>query len=74
MWTTSGPEDTALALLRRIHEHGCPTYRDNSGSRSRDGCSICSFCDANIECREPHSDGCLWSEVEAFLSEPLPSE
>lgn len=61
-------EEKARELLRRMHQVGCPTYRDNSGARSRDGCAICVFCDSNIELGEPHAPTCLWLEVEAFVA------
>ena len=57
-------EAEALAIVQRMVKVGCPTYRDNSGSLSRDGCAICIFCDANIELRadrdQPHAEDCLW--------------
>lgn len=53
-------EAEALAIVQRMVKIGCPTYRDNSGGRSRDGCAICIFCDANIELADPHAEDCLW--------------
>jgi hypothetical protein len=53
----------AHELLKLIYETGCPTYRDNSGSRSRDGCAICVFCDANLELKDDHAEDCLWMKV-----------
>jgi hypothetical protein len=56
-------EDRARALLRRIRDLGCPAYRDTSGSRTRNGCACCAFCDANLELGEPHDPQCAWLEL-----------
>jgi hypothetical protein len=52
-------------LLHRIHANGCPTYRCNDGSRTRDGCNLCTFCEANIDTGEQHAADCVWLEVVA---------
>lgn len=63
------PQQRALQILGRLYEIGCPTYRDNSGSKTRDGCAICIFCDEIIEGNGRHAANCEWLEVETIVNE-----
>lgn len=64
-------------ILARIYEAGCPTYTDNSGSLTRDGCAVCIFCNAIVEPIyvngklvervDPHDDDCLWLKVQVVV-------
>jgi hypothetical protein len=62
--------DRPMKVLSRLYELGCPTYRCNDGSRSRDGCSMCVFCEANLSCDERHAETCEWLEIERLVKEP----
>lgn len=57
-----------LRVLRRIYAEGCPTYRSNDASRTRNDCLCCSFCHANLELSEPHAADCAWLDLEALVS------
>lgn len=61
---------TAITLFRRIYDAGCPTYRSNDASRTRNDCLCCQYCDANLEQTgdpDPHADDCLWRALERYL-------
>lgn len=51
-------------LIRILYNYCCPTYIDNSGARSRDGCRMCWYCDANLDCKETHAGYCPWLVIE----------
>jgi len=63
--TTDELED----LVQEIYELGCPVYTGHDGSRTRDGCSFCFWCDAMQDyVKEEHADGCPWLKIEEFAN------
>lgn len=57
------------ALVQEIYDLGCPVYSDNSGSRTRSGCTCCVWCDALVDyIKEEHADGCPWLRIEEFAN------
>jgi hypothetical protein len=56
-------EAEAIELLKRLVIVGCPTYRCNDASRTRNDCLMCQLCDANLELNEEHHPECLWLRI-----------
>lgn len=56
-------------LVQEIYDLGCPTYTCNDGSRTRQGCAMCVWCDAMQDyIEEEHYDSCPWTRIEAFAN------
>lgn len=75
----STPDDTLAAkidgdpyrwmyeCLQRFYDAGCPSCICKDGSRTRDGCALCQYCEANLDRDESHATDCLWLEIATFL-------
>jgi hypothetical protein len=53
-----GNAATALEVLKRLRDLGCPTYLCRDGSRTRDGALLCTYCDGTGD--TGHAGDCVW--------------